>query len=39
MIARKRELVASVTQMMVADEVHDGNASVDLCEEDLTKIF
>ena len=37
MLARKLELVHSATKMMVAGEVYDDKASVDLSEEDLSK--
>ena len=33
--ARRRELVDSATQMMVADELYDGKPCVDLSEEEL----
>ena len=36
-LARRRELVDSATQMMVADEFYDGKSSVDLSEEELMK--
>ena len=35
MLARRRKLVDSATQMMVADEFHDGKSWVDLSEEEL----
>ena len=34
-LSRGRELVDSATQMMVADELYDGNPWVDLSEEEL----
>ena len=34
-LARRRELVDSVTEMMVADEFYDGKPWVDLSEEEL----
>ena len=34
-LARRRELVDSATQMMVADEFHDGKPRVDLSEVEL----
>ena len=34
-LARRRELVYSATQMMVADEFYDGKPWVDLSEEEL----
>ena len=34
-LARRRELVESATQIMVADEFYDGKPCVDLSEEDL----
>ena len=37
MLARRRELVDSATQMMVADEVYDGKPCIDLSEMELTK--
>ena len=36
MLARRRELVDSATQMMVASEFHDGKPWVDLSDEELT---
>ena len=36
-LARRRELVDSATQMMVADEVYDGKPCIDLSEMELTK--
>ena len=35
MFARRRELVGSATQMIVADEFYDGKPWVDLSEEEL----
>ena len=37
MLAGKRELLDSETHVMVADEVYDGRATVDLLGEELTK--
>ena len=34
-LARRRELVGSATQMMVADEFYDGKPWVDLSDEEL----
>ena len=36
-IARRRELVDSATQMMVADEFYDGKLWIDLSEQELKK--
>jgi len=36
-LARRRELVDSATQMMVADECYDGKPWVDLSEQELKK--
>ena len=37
MLARRRELVDSVTKMMVADEFYDGKPWIDLSERELKK--
>ena len=37
MLARRRELVDSATQMMVADEFYDGKPWIDLSEQELKK--
>ena len=37
MLARRRELVDSATQMMVADEFYDGKPCIDLSELELKK--
>ena len=37
MLARRRELVDSATQMMVADEFYDGKPSIDLSKQELKK--
>ena len=37
MLARRRELVDSATQMMVADEFYDGKPWIDLSELELKK--
>ena len=36
-LARRRELVDSATQTMVADEFYDGKPWIDLCELELKK--
>ena len=36
-LARRRELVDSATQMMVADEFYDGKPWIDLSEQELKK--
>ena len=36
-LARRREMVDSATQMMVADQFHDGKPRIDLSEQDLKK--
>ena len=38
-LARRRELVDSATQMMVADEFYDGKPWVDLSREELMQVF
>ena len=37
MVARRRELVDSATQIMVADEFYDGKSWIDLSETELKK--
>ena len=37
MLARRRELVDSATQMMVVDEFYDGKPWIDLSEQELKK--
>ena len=37
MLARRRELVDSATQMMDADEFYDGKPWIDLSEQELKK--
>ena len=37
LLAKRRELVNSATQMMIADEFYDGKPSVDLSEQELMK--
>ena len=36
-LARRRELVDSATQLMVADEFYDGKPWIDLSEQELNK--
>ena len=36
-LARRRELVDTATQMMAADEFYDGKLSIDLSEQELKK--
>ena len=36
-LARRREMVDSATQMMVADQFHDGKPRIDLSEQELKK--
>ena len=37
MVARRRELVDSATQIMVDDEFYDGKPWIDLSEQELKK--